>query len=49
MLEEKHKLRVNHFEQELYTDETSADEFHLNHQGAKRFTQNMAKAFNEKY
>lgn len=44
-LPETNKLRVNHYEDALYTDETSVDEFHLNHTGAIIFTQNVADAF----
>ncbi|NJM54164.1 MAG: hypothetical protein HC846_12755 [Blastocatellia bacterium] len=44
----KYKLRVNHYEKALYTIENSVDEFHLNHKGAIRFTENLANAFDEK-
>jgi hypothetical protein len=47
-LEDKYKLKVNHYEDALYTEETSVDKFHLNHAGALRFTENFAAAFNER-
>lgn len=44
-LDERYKLPVNHYEDALYTFENSIDDFHLNHKGAIRFTENMADAF----
>ena len=46
-LDEKHKLRVNHSDHDLYTIENSYDQFHLNHKGAMRFTENMAAVFSQ--
>jgi len=46
-LEAKYKLTVNHYEQRLYEEETSINDFHLNRAGAVIFTENMAQAFNE--
>lgn len=46
-LDEKYKLPVNHFEDALYVNETSVDDFHLNHRGALKFTENMAAAFSQ--
>lgn len=46
-LEKKYKLRVAHDEEGLYQDDTSVDDFHLNHKGAKRFTESMAEGFNK--
>lgn len=46
-LDKKYKLRVAHDAEELYQDETSIDDFHLNHKGAMRFTKNMAETFNQ--
>lgn len=46
-LEKKYKLSVAHDEAALYQDDTSVDDFHLNHKGAMRFTENMAAASNQ--
>ncbi len=45
-LDKKYKLSVAHYEDGLYRDDTSVDDFHLNHKGAIQFTKNMAETFN---
>lgn len=47
-LDEKYKFRAEHFDKSLYTDETSIDDFHLNHKGAMIFTENLADEFKER-
>ncbi|MDQ3089253.1 MAG: hypothetical protein M3Q78_11755 [Acidobacteriota bacterium] len=45
---EKYKIRAAHFDQSLYTAETSYGDFHLNQTGAEIFTKKIAEAFAEK-
>lgn len=46
-LDPKYRLGVRHFDDSLYRPDASFDEFHLNHAGARRFTELLAAAFND--
>jgi hypothetical protein len=47
-LNEKYKFRASHHDESLYRDDTSSDDFHLNYNGAKRFTEILAEEFNKR-
>lgn len=44
-LEDKNKLSVRHYDESLYQIDNSIDLNHLNYKGAKKFTELMARAF----
>jgi hypothetical protein len=44
-LDEKYKFRTDHYDESLYLENTSTDEFHLNYNGALRFTELLADTF----
>lgn len=47
-LVEKYKFRAAHFDESLYTEETSIDDFHLSHKGAMIFSEKLADEFKER-
>lgn len=46
-LEDKYKLKFAHYDESLYQADSSLDNIHLNHQGAKKLTEMVAQKFKD--